>query len=602
MKRHVFIGLIALLLLASCTGTTHKARQMARRAEHLADTLPDSTLRLIDSVLRMEAYFSERERMELAMLQGDLLFGHHDTSAGSIPPLMDDEYFDDKPFFSTSPELERAAAYFARKKQYDRAATAALYSGFVQQHYGENKIAMQSFKDAEQYGDMAGDSLAVAMAQCKMGKLLYDDFTYNDALSLLKSSERRLGNRFAEKALVLNMVSVCHLVQGDQENAEKCLLQSLELAEKSHSDKVKRKVLNNYSVLYRVQGKYEKAVGCLRQMEEIIHSDNELFMFCLNMGYTYMAANELDSAAMYAKRMEGLLPTTDVRDETKVSAYEVLTRLAKMVGNDSLALQYRETHEKCLYEVMRRSQEKNVYRIQRQYDHEILQDKMERQIILWHRVVFFIGAFAILGLTAFAVSQIRLARIRKQEADAKTNLFHFMQQNKALLQRHEEFARQHADLMQKHGETEKVYQLLLEEKEKYKCAYQDYAEKFSNAQFSKQKTIMKLAIYLNGKGDVAYLNNLKQAVFDDQTPWEAIFSIFDTLFPNVRENLVLQYPELTEAERKDIILSFFNVSRQDEADLLGITIHSLDKLRNAVRKKMQDTSFEVSQKPKNERQ
>ncbi|MBR5911309.1 MAG: hypothetical protein IKZ55_04940, partial [Bacteroidales bacterium] len=307
--------------------------------------------------------------------------------------------------------------------------------------------------------------------------------------------------------------------------------------------------------------------------------------------------NELDSAAMYAKRMEGLLPTTDVRDETKVSAYEVLTRLAKMVGNDSLALQYRETHEKCLYEVMRRSQEKNVYRIQRQYDHEILQDKMERQIIRWHRLVFIIGIFAILGLTAFAVSQIRLARIRKQEADAKTNLFHFMQQNKALLQRHEEFARQHADLMQKHGETEKVYQLLLEEKEKYKCAYQDYAEKFSNAQFSKQKTIMKLAIYLNGKGDVAYLDNLKQAVFDDQTPWEAIFSIFDTLFPNVRENLVLQYPELTEAERKDIILSFFNVSRQDEADLLGITIHSLDKLRNAVRKKMQDTSFEVPQKP-----
>ena len=91
MKRHVFIGLIALLLLASCTGTTRKARKMVRCAERLADTLPDSTLCLIDSVLRMEVYFSERERMELAMLQGEVLFGHHDTAANSIPPLMDDE-------------------------------------------------------------------------------------------------------------------------------------------------------------------------------------------------------------------------------------------------------------------------------------------------------------------------------------------------------------------------------------------------------------------------------------------------------------------------------------------------------------------------------
>ena len=44
-----------------------------------------------------------------------------------------------------------------------------------------------------------------------------------------------------------------------------------------------------------------------------------------------------------------------------------------------------------------------------------------------------------------------------------------------------------------------------------------------------------------------------------------------------------------------------NMIRQDEADLLGITIHSLDKLRYAVKKKMQDTSFEVPHKPQNER-
>ena len=361
MKRRLVIGLLALLALASCTITTREARRMVRRAERLADTLPDSTLRLIDSVLRMEAYFSERERMELAMLQGDLLFGDRGQE---IPPLMDDEFFDDKPFLSTSPELERAAAYFARMKQYGRAATAALYSGFVQQHYGENKIAMQSFKDAEQYGDMAGDSLAVALAQCKMGKMLYDDFTYNDALSLLKSSERRLGNRFAEKALVLNMVSVCHLVQGDQENAEKCLQQSLELSEKSHSDKVKRKVLNNYAVLYRIQGKHEQSIECLRQTIGGHLDDAKVFVAYLNLGRTFMASGNVDSASMYLKQVENLLPTANIKAATKVSAYEALSSFAEVQNNNQVALAYHKNIEDLLSKIMIQRQEQSIYRIQ----------------------------------------------------------------------------------------------------------------------------------------------------------------------------------------------------------------------------------------------
>ena len=69
MKRHLLIGLLLLLLaLAACDTTTREACRMVRRAEQLADTLPDSTVCLIDSVLRMPASFSERERMDMALL------------------------------------------------------------------------------------------------------------------------------------------------------------------------------------------------------------------------------------------------------------------------------------------------------------------------------------------------------------------------------------------------------------------------------------------------------------------------------------------------------------------------------------------------------
>lgn len=119
---------------------------MVRRAEQLFDTLPDSTASLIDSVLRMPVYFNEKRRMDMALLQGEALFGDRGQE---IPPVMDDDFFDDRPFLTASPELERAGAYYARKEQYDKAAHAALYSGFIQQHYSEKQAAMQSFKDAD---------------------------------------------------------------------------------------------------------------------------------------------------------------------------------------------------------------------------------------------------------------------------------------------------------------------------------------------------------------------------------------------------------------------------------------------------------------------
>ena len=67
----LIIGLLLLLALAACDSTTREARRMVERAELLADTLPDSTVRLIDSVLRMPASFSERERMDMALLQAE---------------------------------------------------------------------------------------------------------------------------------------------------------------------------------------------------------------------------------------------------------------------------------------------------------------------------------------------------------------------------------------------------------------------------------------------------------------------------------------------------------------------------------------------------
>ncbi len=553
MKRIVWIGILFLLALTACDGTTHEARRMVKCAEQLADTLPDSAARLIDSVLRMPASFSERERMDMALLQAEALFGERGQE---ISPVMDDDFFDEHAYISTSPELERAAVYYAKKKQYAKAAHAALYSGFVQQHYDEKEAAMRSFKEAERYGKMVDDSLTVGRAEYWMGRMLYYEGRVLDAIALLKDSDHGFEHHIIEKAIVKNMMAVCHLVLGNYEDAELCLQQSLIYAGKKHFNKIGRKALNNYAVLYQLQGEYDSAIKCLRSVANkpnLGHSDLLLYV---NLCDIFAELHEFDSAAVYFRRIDSLLPNAQVKNETKVTAYILLSKFAESQDNDSLALFYRKQYEEWLNKVRDEREQNYVYGIQQKYDYGALQNTMSQRIIRRQRLAIFLSIVVVLALMAFVISQIRLSKIRKQEAKANANLFHFMQQNKALVE----------------SNKEKDLKVL------------DATQQLSDLLYAKLMAIQKLDYCLKTPKDKIALKDLEKEVFGGGDHWEAVKEVLDSLYPSLWETLELKYPTMDEMERRVCMLSHLKLSRLDEATLLGISTSVLDKLRTKVRK------------------
>lgn len=554
MKRIVWIGILFLLALTACDGTTREARRMVKRAEQLADTLPDSAARLIDSVLRMPVSFGERERMDMALLQAEALFGERGQE---ISPVMDDDFFDEHAYISTSPELERAAAYYAKKKQYAKAAHAALYSGFVQQHYDEKEAAMRSFKEAERYGKMVDDSLTVARTEYWMGRMLYFEGMVLDAQDMLRNSKRFIGNHHIERAYIKNSEAVTYILMGQHDNADSCLQRGMILAEKWHSDKVIRKILNNYSVLYRLQGKYDQAVDCLhRMMANPNLGENDVFVLNLNLGIVYFDKKEMDSATKYYQFVELALPKVNVKKETVLAAYEALYRFAEVQNDDSLALHFREMHEKGLYDLMIQRQKQTTYRIQQQFDYESLQNETNKELLRRQHIITLFAIFTIIGLAALAISLIRLAKIRKQEAEANANLFHFMQQNKALVE----------------SNKEKDLKVL------------DATQQLSDLLYAKLMAMQKLDYCLKTPKDKIALKNLEKEVFGGGDHWEAVKEALEVLYPGLWETIGLKYPDMDEMERRVCMLSHLKLSRLDEATLLGISTSVLDKLRTKVRK------------------
>lgn len=549
MKRYAWIGLLVLLALSACDSATREARRMVKRAELLADTLPDSTVRMIDSVLRMPASFSKRERMDMALLQAEALFGDHGQE---ISPVMDDDFFDEHANFSTSPELERAAVYYAGKKQYAKAAHAALYSGFVQQHYNEKESAMRSFKEAEQYGKLAVDSLTVAQAEYWMGKMLYEDYMEDEALSILKKSDAHFGLRNTERAYVNNLEAIVYIVLKQFDEAEMSLEKSLDYAELGLANKIKIKVLNNYAVLRHLEGKNDEAIAKLKKADEVFNlNDSEKTMLFLNFVKSFLAQDEFDSAAVYVHHLEELLPTDQVKDETKASSYETLSRMAEIQGDTASAFQYLKKRQNIVSAILANIEKKSVYRIQQQYDYESLQNKMIQERSRMQRLVA-IGIVLLLCIVALFFYQS--SQRNKKEAETNANLFHFMQQNKALVESNMAHEKKAIDTMQQ----------------------------LSDVLFARLKAMQKLDYSLKNPKDKIALKDLEKEVFGDGEHWEAVKEVLDALYPGLWESLKLKYPEMDEMERRVFMMSRLKLSRLGEATLLGISTSVLDKLRTKV--------------------
>ena len=247
-----------------------------------------------------------------------------------------------------------------------------------------------------------------------------------------------------------------------------------------------------------------------------------------------MTLGNLDSAAYYFGLIEDYLPVIEIRDETLAAIYGSLSKLAEQQKSYTKALEYLKKDILYVMKVRNRIEKDGVFRIQQQYDYENLRNKLNDKIINRQHIILLMSMIVVVVFAILLVEQKQLAKTRKQEIDAKERTLFYV--------------RQYTDLLEKQSHV-----------------------------------IQQLAIVMDNKGDRASFENLRATVCGEKDPWEALMDVFDTLYPNERETICAQYPNLTEAEKKDVILSRFNVSRQDEALLLKTSVHSIDKIRKNVK-------------------
>ena len=454
------------------------------------------------------------------------------------------------------------AACHPTSRDVKQVAQDALENARIQLDSGNKVEAMRLFKEAEHYGIMANQTLMVAHARYHIAQCLGYYADKEEVVSLLKAAAEGFGEDYADRAEALRELGDFYQYHGQFDSSAYYLDQALKYAEQSESLEAKRDCLSAFHVMYFNAGDYEKSANYLSQFWQasIADADDNLLMYYYHdMGNIFYESGNLDSADYYYSRLEELVSQTEPNEDTWFY-YGVLSDYAEELGDYETACKYG-----CLYEEGNNlkeieQQENNLALISHKYDSEVMQNELNRKIIIKQRIIVIVSLVATLVLAALLVSQIRLARRRKREAEINAELFHFKQQNK--------------DLAQKHAEHEQIQQ--------------DYADRLSEALMKEQRIMLLLDNYLNSNKKANLLKDLETSVYDDKDHWEAMLEVIDQLYPDLTATLQKKYPDLDEDEKKSYILSYFKLSRQEEADYLGTTVNMVDKLRGRRRKKMEE--------------
>ena len=444
-----------------------------------------------------------------------------------------------------------------------QAARDALEDASIQLD-SDNKVeAMRLFKEAERYGLLADDTLTVAHARFNIAQHLGYYADKEEVVSLFRAAAEGFGNDYVNKAEALKELGDFYQFHRKYDSAAYYLNQAMAYAEQSGSMAERRNVFSAFYAMYFNAGEYEKSAEYLQKYWQASQDDltvERRMYYYHDMGNIFYKMGSMDSAYYYYDRLEELLLRAD--DKTKEKSYwffVTLSGIAEDQGQFEKACQYHhlwmegDVHDEI------ENKKNNLAAISQKYDSAVMQNELNEKIIRKQRIIIIISGLAALVMAAFLVSQVRLAKRRKREAEINAELFHFKQQNKALVQ--------------KDAEHEQLQQ--------------DYADRLSDALMKEQRIMLLLDNYLNGNKKAHLLKDLEASVYGDKNHWEAMLEVVDQLYPDLMATLQKKYPNLDEDERKSYILSYFLLSRQEEADYLGTTVNMVDKIRGRRRKKME---------------
>ena len=550
-----------LLLLMACSQPNREAQKLLRQAETVLETHPDSALHLIDSVMHLEVYFSEAERMEMALLQGRAIYGNDRDATDPILPngnILLDKVIN---YIYLSPDIDNAPTYFMKNGYPEKAALAALYKGYDLQSVYADSLALQSFREAVRYGVRANDSLTVARACFQEGRLLYLQDKYEEAASALDSADQYFGRNLFQKAFVQNMMCLNYHFMKEYDKAALCFNNCLELATESGNDEAEWRVLFNYGVMLGGEHFDRRDDGLLilrlldtedtgLKLATKAYGMKELF-FDHNVRHKIKPLSD-DSTHHYSRIWSSAMPFSR---KYKIGGADEFCYYGRQHDLYPVFLTHWITADETYY-----GEDygiiKNHARQQQRNDYLALRNAMaEKENQKQHKaLVFCTVAIAALLLIIGALLFWLKRKPKAEEPVAETGT---------------------------EPQTEVV-------------PVEAKPQVTETNPFVSQEIVTRLRLILTAVRAEKKANDpmkewtplVRQVMNSKETAYEAAVSVIEEAYPGLQAKISELYPDLNETDSKVCLLSCSDINNTEMGELLDLSVHSIYKSRSELRKKL----------------
>lgn len=543
-----------LLLFAACNQPNREAQKLLHQAESIVETYPDSALRLIDSVMHMEVYFSETERMEMSLLQGRAIYGNNRDATDPTEPngnLMLDKIMSQ---IYLSPDLDRAPVYFAKHDHPEKAALAALYNGYDLQEIFADSIALPSFRESARYGLLAKDSLTTARALYQTGRLLYQNERYEEATAVLDSADLYFGKRLYERANVQNMLCLNYCFLNEYDKATDSYARCLDFAAESGNNDAVWRAIFNYGMMLgnKTLDQRDEGIKALRRLN-VEGNGLKLATQAYAIRKLFRDYNLLhkiepvydDSCKYYLDIWD---KSTHYNERYRVSGIKMSNSYGRQHDLFPLSAMCWETNRRCsehysLKQYNRQQQRTKYLAIRNAMDAIKIQEQ--------HKALVFCISVSILLLIVIGILLFMLrCKPIAEELVAKLET-----------------------------DTSNA------EKEKKASEFNAFVSQEINSRLRLILTALRAEKRANDpKKEWSPL--LRQVMNGRETAFDAAVSVIESAYPSLQAKIRELYPDLNETDTKVCLLSCSDITNTEMGELLGLSVYSVNKSRSELRKKL----------------
>lgn len=267
----------------------------------------------------------------------------------------------------------------------------------------------------------------------------------------------------------------------------------------------------------------------------------------------------MDSTARYAHLLQKEVKNvSDSPEQTAI--YDFLAQYEAYIGNADSSFYFEQQKFDVLSQEYNKRLQQSVYEAQQKFDFEAQQNQYNSQLANRRRTILLLVIGLLVMTMIVAVAMYRNAQKNKALADVFKDLLTFKQENS---QMQTNFTEREKDLSNQLAS----YENRLERELKFR-----------------QIVMQQTDLLTKSKGDRLYMLDLEKTVFGGSNHWDKMMTVFDELYPGVRASMHEHYPQLSELEVNDFVLSIIGVTRNDEALLLDVSVSVVDKMRAKVKK------------------